>query len=168
MAQTAIQFGTYLHYFAFESAVKSHLTEFGSADMQMDMISIPQDVFFCEGPSRRAIVLCDLDGNLICFRLADSETSQLSGLHALTQHLTLATLDVEKIVGFYQGKLGFQLVDRVLHVKGALPTAFITPNHQHQTLAFFKSDRQGVDDYPCEMGERNLIRDWYDHCGFWY
>ena len=168
MAQTAVQFGTYLNYFAFENAVKSCLTEFDSTDMQMDMISIPQDEFFCEGPSRRTIVLRYLDGNLICFRMTRSETSQLSGLQALPPHLTLATLDMEKIVGFYQEKLRFKLVGRVLHVKGVLLTAFITPNHEYHSLACFKSDRQGVDHYLCEMGEWNLICGWFDYCGFWY
>ena len=87
----------------------------------------------------------------------------LSGLNGRTQHLTLTTLDVQKIVDFYQGTLGFRLVDRVLHNDGRLATAFLTSNHEHHTLACFQSEFQGVDHHSYEVGEWNLIRDWCDH-----
>ena len=97
------------------------------------------------------------------FKILLPENKKLSGLHGAIQHLTLATLDVQKIVNFYQGKLGFRLVDRVLHSDGSLATAFLTSNREHHTLACFKSDLQGVDHHSYEVGEWNLIRDWCDH-----
>ena len=110
-----------------------------------------------------AFSLRDPDGNLVCFGLSRPEKRKLSGLHGPTQHLTLATHDIQKIIDFYQVKLGFQLVGRVLQSDGALVTAFMTSNHEHHTLACFKSERQGVDHHSYEVGEWNLIRDWCDH-----
>ena len=110
-----------------------------------------------------AFAVRDPDGNVICFGIGKLENKKLSGLHGAIQHLTLATLNVQKIVNFYQGKLGFRLVDRVLHSDGSLATAFLTSNREHHTLACFKSDLQGVDHHSYEVGEWNLIKDWCDH-----
>ena len=110
-----------------------------------------------------AFAMRDPDGNLVCCGIAKPENRKLSGLNGSTQHLTLATLDVQKIVDFYQGTLGFRLVDRVLHNDGGLATAFLTSNHEHHTLACFQSEFQGVDHHSYEVGEWNLIRDWCDH-----
>ncbi len=110
-----------------------------------------------------AFAIRDPDGNLVCFGTAKPDNRELSALHGPLQHLTLASLDVQKIVDFYEGKLGFRLVDRVLHTDGTLATAFLTSNHEHHTLACFKSDKQGVDHHSYEVAEWNLIRDWCDH-----
>lgn len=101
------------------------------------------------------------DGHVICFGLAKSETAQ-SGLKGPTQHLTFATFDVEAFQDFFHGKLGFALSDRVVHKDGKLATCFVRSNHEHHTLACFKSNRQGVDHHSYEAGEWNVIRDWCD------
>lgn len=109
-----------------------------------------------------AFAVRDPDGHLICFGLARPYGNDRKALPGPTQHLTFASLDVEAFVDFYHGKLGFALTDRVLHEDGRLATAFTTSNHEHHTIACFKSDRQGVDHHAYEAGEWVHIRDWCD------
>lgn len=109
-----------------------------------------------------AFAVRDPDGQLICFGLAKPSTNTRQGINGPTQHLTFASKDVESFVAFYHGKLGFALADRVLHPDGTLATAFTTSNHEHHTIACFKSDRVGVDHHSYEAGEWDYIRDWCD------
>ena len=110
-----------------------------------------------------AFAVRDQDGHLICFGLATPDTVKWAGINGPTQHLTFASLDVEQFVDFYHGKLGFALSDRVIHEDGTLATAFTRSNHEHHTIACFKSDRTGVDHHSYEAGEWITIRDWCDH-----
>ena len=111
---------------------------------------------------KEAFAVKDPDGNLICFGLAQPEVPRPC-LKGPLQHLTLASFDVEAFQEFYSDKLGFEVTDRVLHADGALATCFATSNHEHHTIACFKSDRQGMDHHSYEAGEWNCIRDWCDH-----
>ncbi|MBG6159797.1 catechol 2,3-dioxygenase-like lactoylglutathione lyase family enzyme [Labrenzia sp. EL_208] len=110
-----------------------------------------------------AFAVRDPNGHLICFGLAKPDTIARKGIQGPTQHLTFASNDVSAFVDFYCGKLGFSLVDRVLHDNGDLATAFTTSNHEHHTIACFKSDRNGIDHHSYEAGDWNYIRDWCDH-----
>jgi catechol 2,3-dioxygenase-like lactoylglutathione lyase family enzyme len=110
----------------------------------------------------QAFAVRDPDGHLICFGLAKAGTSPHEGIHGPTQHLTFASEDVERFVEFYHRRLGFALVDRVLHDDGALATAFTTSNHEHHTIACFKSNRTGVDHHSYEAGEWDTIKLWCD------
>jgi len=110
-----------------------------------------------------AFAVRDPDGNLICFGLAIAQADGFTGIHGPTQHLTFASLDVEAFSEFYHGKLGFSISDRVLHKDGKLATCFTRSNHEHHTIACFKSDRQGVDHHSYEAGQWDTIRDWADH-----
>jgi len=110
-----------------------------------------------------AFAVRDPDGHLVCFGLARETNSPRKGIRGPTQHLTYASHDVEAFVDFYHGKLGFGLSDRVLHPDGSLATAFTRSNHEHHTIACFKSDRVGVDHHSYEAGEWDTIRDWCDH-----
>ena len=110
-----------------------------------------------------SISIIDQDGHNIFFGLAKSQSKVSSKINGPLQHLTFATLDVEKFVNFYVGKLGFCISDRVIHPDGKLATCFVRSNHQHHTVACFKSDRVGVDHHSYEAGEWNTIRDWCDH-----
>ena len=109
-----------------------------------------------------AFAVRDPDGNLICFGLARPDNDQRKGLRGPTQHLTFASLDVEAFQDFYHGKLGFALSDRVVHPDGRLATSFVRSNHEHHTIACFKSKRQGVDHHSYEAGAWEVIRDWCD------
>lgn len=109
-----------------------------------------------------AFAVSDPDGHMICFGVAKPHNSARRALQGPTQHLTFASRDVEGFSVFYHGKLGFQVTDRVVHDDGSLATCFTTSNHEHHTIACFKSDRTGVDHHSYEAGEWNYIRDWCD------
>jgi catechol-2,3-dioxygenase len=95
--------------------------------------------------------------------LARSGEHPRNGLKGPIQHLTLATGDVGAIEGFYAGKLGFSVSDRVLDGEGKVMTCFMRSNHEHHTLAcFYYQERQGIDHHSYETGEWNGIRDWCD------
>ncbi|HEX2725389.1 MAG TPA: VOC family protein [Beijerinckiaceae bacterium] len=104
----------------------------------------------------------DPDGNRIVFGLAAEEPAGRRGLKGPIQHLTLATRDVGQIEAFYAGKLGFAVSDRVRNEAGQVTTSFMRTNHEHHTLACFRSNRQGIDHHSYEAGEWNVIRDWAD------
>ena len=124
----------------------------------IEVINLQPDLF-----QNDAISIVDQDGHNISFGLSKPNMNAESVLNGPLQHLTFSTLDVEKFVDFYVGKLGFCISDRVLHSNGNLATCFVRSNHEHHTVACFKSDRIGVDHHSYEAGEWNVIRDWCDH-----
>lgn len=106
----------------------------------------------------------DPDKNVICFGvLKDKSTASLNGIHAPLQHLTFASEDVVSFQNFYQNKLGFQVTDRVIKNNGELATCFTTSNHEHHTIACFKSSKKGMDHHSYEAGDWNHIKGWCDH-----
>ena len=108
--------------------------------------------------------LQDPDNNMICFGVQKKENNILTkGIYAPLQHLTFASKDVEKFQNFYQRKLGFQVTDRVIKSTGELATCFTTSNHEHHTIACFKSSQNGMDHHSYEAGEWNKIKTWCDH-----
>ena len=124
----------------------------------IEVINLQPDLF-----QNDAISIVDQDGHNISFGLSKPNMNAESVLNGPLQHLTFSTLNVEKFVDFYVGKLGFCISDRVLHSNGNLATCFVRSNHEHHTVACFKSDRVGVDHHSYEAGEWNVIRDWCDH-----
>ena len=124
----------------------------------IEVINLQPDLF-----QNDAISIVDQDGHNISFGLPKPNMNAESVLNGPLQHLTFSTLNVEKFVDFYVGKLGFCISDRVLHSNGNLATCFVRSNHEHHTVACFKSDRIGVDHHSYEAGEWNAIRDWCDH-----
>jgi catechol 2,3-dioxygenase len=116
----------------------------------------------------RAFSVRDPDGNAIVFGLAPQpaeDEGATSRLHGPLQHLTLATRDPEALENFYAGKLGFAVSDRVRNEKGEVNTCWTRSNHEHHTLAFFRSRHPGIDHHSYEAGEWTRIRDWADHFG---
>ncbi|MFN3634236.1 MAG: VOC family protein [Rhizobium rhizophilum] len=118
--------------------------------------------YFADG----AFGVRDNDGHLICFGVALQPTVSyrpgIEGIHAPTQHLTFATQDLPGFKEFYVDKLGFFLSDRVVHDNGDLATVFTTTNHEHHTIACFKSDRTGVDHHSYEAGTFDNIKKFCD------
>ena len=109
----------------------------------------------------------DPDQNMICFGILNNEEKLLSkGIQGPLQHLTFASQDVEAFQNFYNKQLGFQVTDRVLASNGNLATCFTTSNHEHHTIACFKSDRKGMDHHSYEAGEWSYIKHWCDHFCF--
>jgi len=113
-----------------------------------------------------AFAVRDYDGHLICFGVAEEKTVSyqptVEGIHAPTQHLTFATQNLPGFKEFYVDKLGFFLSDRVVHANGDLATVFTTTNHEHHTIACFKSDRTGVDHHSYEAGTFENIKKFCD------
>jgi len=106
----------------------------------------------------------DPDKNVLCFGvLKDKSTASLNGIHAPLQHLTFASEDVVSFQNFYENKLGFQVTDRVVKNNGELATCFATSNHEHHTIACFKSSKKGMDHHSYEAGDWNHIKGWCDH-----
>jgi catechol 2,3-dioxygenase len=109
-----------------------------------------------------AFAVSDPDGNGVVFGLAKTNLTAEAGLKGPLQHLTLATQDVAAIEHFYAGKLGFAVSDRVRNKAGEVTTSFMRSNHEHHTLACFRSARHGIDHHSYEAGEWVAIRDWAD------
>ena len=108
--------------------------------------------------------LHDPDNNMICFGVSKKENTFVTkGIYAPLQHLTFSSKDVEKFQNFYHKKLGFQVSDRVVKSNGELATCFTTSNHEHHTIACFKSSQNGIDHHSYETGEWNNIKIWCDH-----
>ena len=108
--------------------------------------------------------LHDPDNNMICFCVQKKENNfYTKSIHAPLQHLTFTSKDVERFQNFYQRKLGFQVTDRVIKSTGELATCFTTSNHEHHTIACFKSSQNGMDHHSYEAGEWNNIKTWCDH-----
>jgi len=114
--------------------------------------------FFAEG----AFAVRDPDNNLMAFGLSDDHAPPPQGLRGPIQHLALATFDVDALEDFYLRKLGFAVSDRVRRDSGEITTSFVRSNHEHHTIAFFRSSRQGLDHHSYEAGDWNTIRDWAD------
>ena len=112
-----------------------------------------------------AFSVTDPDGNIIAFGLSQAEEPVRGRIRGPTQHLTLATRDVAAIEGFYVGKLGFAVSDRVVRAEdNRVTTCFMRGNHEHHNLAcFYHQDRAGIDHHSYEAGEWDTIRDWADH-----
>ena len=112
-----------------------------------------------------AFALRDPDGNLLVFGLSQGDEAARDGLRGRLQHLTFATFDVDACEDFYHRRLGFAVSDRVLRGAHEVTTCFLRSNHEHHTIACFKSDRQGIDHHCYEAGEWDRIRDWADRFG---
>ncbi len=132
---------------------RSHIASAGIEVQQSPSSYFGDDAFAVEDP----------DGNLICFGLSRDTAPHSDGLHGPIQHLTFASTDVRAMIAFYSEMLGFQVTDTVTDDAGELKTFWSTSNHEHHTLACFKTSEQGIDHHSYEVGDWALIRDFCDH-----
>ena len=51
-----------------------------------------------------------------------------------------------------------KITDNVVHKNGSLATCFLTSNHEHHTIACFKSDKVGIDHHSYEVGKWENIK----------
>jgi catechol 2,3-dioxygenase len=114
-----------------------------------------------------AIQFADPDGNVFVFglaRMTDGKALDDTGDRpARLQHVVFASKDVERMLRFHVGVVGFTLSDRVLDDLGGLRTAFVRCSEEHHSLAVFAADENRLDHHCYEAGEWNLIRDWGDN-----
>jgi len=123
-----------------------------------------QTPFFTKG----SFGVKDPDKNFLVFGLSElkegvaNSSSFTDQIYAPLQHLTFKSKNVESFENFYEKKLGFFVSDRVMKEDGTLATSFLTSNHEHHTIACFKSSVDGIDHHSYETGDWQRIKDWCD------
>ena len=73
--------------------------------------------------------------------------------------------DIQPLVDFYVGKVGFAVSDKVLNEDGSLAAFFIRSDQEHHSLAFFVGSKNELDHHAYETTCWNDIRDWADRFG---
>lgn len=106
----------------------------------------------------------DPDGNRLVFGVDPGPSGAApGGMEARLQHLVVATDEMQPMLDFYTGTLGFEVSDRVKDDAGDLRACFVHSDDEHHSFAFFKAPTKRLDHHAYECGEWNLIRDWADH-----
>ncbi|MAJ14304.1 MAG: hypothetical protein CMN44_04955 [SAR116 cluster bacterium] len=106
-----------------------------------------------------SFTIIDPDKNKISFGLRKKTNFSFKNKFCMPlQHLTLSTKNIKKFEHFYNNILGFKITDRVIHQNGSLATCFLTSNHEHHTIACFKSHQIGVDHHSYEVGTWDNIK----------
>ncbi len=103
--------------------------------------------------------IIDPDKNILSFGTRKkSKDHYKNELCMPLQHLTFSSKNVERFQSFYCDLLGFKITDNVVHNDGSLATSFLTSNHEHHTIACFKSDKIGIDHHSYEVGKWENIK----------
>ena len=103
--------------------------------------------------------IIDPDNNIISFGIRKRNKHLFKNKICIPlQHLTLSSKDVEKFQNFYCNLLGFKITDRVVHKDGSIATCFLTSNHEHHTIACFKSSKIGIDHHSYEVAKWENIK----------
>ena len=103
--------------------------------------------------------IIDPDKNVISFGIRkNSKYLYKNNVCMPLQHLTLSSKNIERFQSFYCDLLGFKITDKVVHNDGSLATCFLTSNHEHHTIACFKSDKIGIDHHSYEVGKWDNIK----------
>jgi len=125
----------------------------------VELLPSPSPLF-----DERAFAVRDPDGNHVVFGIAAGEPSNDGrARRGPLQHVTVTSTDLAAMEGFYAGKLGFAVSDRVRNDSGQVTTCFLRSNHEHHTLGIFLKTEAGLDHHSYEAGEWITIRDWADH-----
>ena len=113
----------------------------------------------------QAIALRDPDRNLVVFtppavaRCASAQT----GLPPVTlQHLELRTANLDGMLAFYTGQLGFILSDAVKDPQGELRACFLRTDKLHHTLALFYAPVAGFDHQSFDAPDWDAMKVWGD------
>jgi catechol 2,3-dioxygenase len=109
-----------------------------------------------------AFVIQDPQGRKTAYGLptyalaADTEPARL-------QHVVFQTTELDAVVDFYVGKVGFTISDEVVNEEdGRVMVVFMRSDDEHHSLAFFRGSRNEWDHHCYETREWNNIRDWGD------
>jgi catechol-2,3-dioxygenase len=115
---------------------------------------------FAEG----SFAIRDPQGRRVAFGVA-RKPSRPDRQPARLQHVVFQTTDIQPLVDFYVGKVGFTVSDKVLNEDGSLAAFFIRSDHEHHSLAFFVGSKNELDHHAYETTCWNDIRDWADRFG---
>jgi len=110
----------------------------------------------------RAFALADPDGGRVVFGLAQAAPGAGAALPARLQHVVLQSTGLERMVDFYQGRLGFVISDWVREEGGRATTCFLRSDPEHHSLAVFRAPERRLDHHSYETSCWNDLRDWAD------
>ena len=120
----------------------------------------PKDIkapLFAEG----AIVVADPQGRRIVFGV-DAGSGVPDVRAARMQHVVFQTTQLDAMVAFYTGTLGFTVSDRLVEEDGSLAVCFMRSDDEHHSVAFFRGSRDELDHHCYETAGWMDIRDWGD------
>lgn len=112
-----------------------------------------------------AISFRDPDGNQMVFTApADNELPASTRVPpAALQHFALRTPQMDAMLAFYTGQLGFVLSDAVRDAEGALRACFLRSDSLHHALALFFAPAACFDHQSFEAPDWNSMKTWGDH-----
>ena len=120
---------------------------------------VPFSKFVNNHLEKGAFSIIDPDKNIISFGIRKKTKIAFKNKFCMPlQHLTFSSKDVEQFEHFYCNMLGFKTTDRVIHKNRSLATSFLTSNHEHHTIACFKSNKIGIDHYSYEVSQWENIK----------
>ena len=82
---------------------------------------------------------------------------------AVNQHFALRTTQIDAMLAFYTGQLGFHLSDRVLDGEGRLRACFLRTDSLHHSLALFGAPVTCFDHQSFEAPAWSDLKLWADH-----
>jgi catechol 2,3-dioxygenase len=110
------------------------------------------------------VAIVDTDGKCFVFGLpvrAESDTPD--HLPGRLQHLGICTTDMDSLIAFFTGMIGFRASDIVKNDNGGVSACFLRSDHEHHDLALFAASSSRFDHQCYETTCWNDIRDWGDH-----
>lgn len=112
-----------------------------------------------------AISLRDPDGNQMVFTAPLDEGSAGADqiMPATLQHFALRTPQMDVMLAFYVGRLGFVLSDAVRDAEGTLRACFLRSDRLHHALALFFAPAAGFDHQSFETPDWGRMKAWGDH-----
>jgi catechol 2,3-dioxygenase len=122
-----------------------------------------------EGPGELAVEIQDPENRRVRFTVEGSAAgrrhlpSEKNVRPARLQHYAVRTPDVQKLLEFYSGSLGFTLSDIVRDEAGELTAAFLRTDSEHHAFAIFRAAQSRLDHFSCETSDWSALRDWADH-----
>ena len=145
-----------LSYAGFSCRSKKNLNQFKNFIISNNVkLSEFKNYHFKKG----SFSIIDPDKNILSFGTKkESKDHYKNELSMPLQHLTFSSKNVERFQSFYCDLLGFKITDNVVHKNGSLATCFLTSNHEHHTIACFKSDKVGIDHHSYEVGKWENIK----------
>ncbi|MEK9644109.1 MAG: VOC family protein [Alphaproteobacteria bacterium] len=106
----------------------------------------------------------DPDGNTFIFGVpARPEAADPDPMPGRLQHLGICTPQIDKLIEFYTGTIGYRQSDIVKKDDGHTAACFLRSDHEHHCLALFSASTSRFDHQCYESTCWNDIRDWGDH-----
>lgn len=140
------------------AGIRQRLEEAGQTTFDLDPVYVDAGVGPVEG-----IRVLDPDGTEVHFHSAvwrQGENTADAGRRPVKfQHTTVGTADVQRMVDFFTGPVGFRISDQLADGR----FAWLRSDRDHHTLAVVNVDRVGVlDHYSYDLAEWEDFKTWCD------